>query len=177
MIMTSESMSQTVKKVLNPERRLRVMEELRQVLCLSVPAEVLSDAMDSTKDKDELGGGRSQRNARLAQLGDSVLDLIIIEALFRKGLPGGYIEPLRQILVCNDTQHRLLTEIWRLTPYYYNDQGFFNDPDIDRPASSSSHIPYLEAIIGAVYLNKGFEYTKSWVINVVYPGLVKAAGH
>ncbi len=170
-------MFQTVKKVLDPERRLRMMEELRQILCLSVSAEVLSDAMDSTRDKSELDGSRNARNARLAQLGDSVLDLIIIETLFRKGLPIGHIEPLRQILVCNDTQYRLLTDIWRLTPYYYNDQGFFNDPDIDKPKSSSDHIPYLEAIIGAVYLNKGFEYTRNWVVNVVYPGLIKAAGH
>ena len=168
-----------MKKILDPERRLKMMEELRQVLCLSVPAEVLSDAMDSTQVRSEERGSSNSnpRNARLAQLGDSVLDLIIVEILFRNGLSKGDIETRKQELVRNDTQHRLLTEIWRLTPYYYNDQGFFNDPDIDKPASSPDHIPYLEAIIGVVYLNKGFDYTKRWVTDVVYPDLVKSAGH
>ncbi len=168
-----------MKKVLDPERRLKMMEELRQVLCLSVPAEILSDAMDSTQVRSEERGSSNSnpRNARLAQLGDSVLDLIIVEILFRNGLSKGDIETRKQELVRNDTQHRLLTEIWRLTPYYYNDQGFFNDPDIDKPTSSPDHIPYLEAIIGVVYLNKGFEYIKRWVTDVVYPDLVKSAGH
>ena len=167
-----------MKKILDPERRLKMMEELKQILCLSVPAEVLGDAMDSRQVRSEDRGesNSNPRNARLAQLGDSVLDLIIVEILFKEGLSKGDIETRKQELVCNDTQYRLLTDIWKLTPYYCNEQGFFGDPDIDRPMSSPDHIPYLEAIIGAVCLNKGFEYTRRWVTDVIYPGLVKSAG-
>lgn len=167
-----------MKKVLDSERKLKMMEELGRVLCLPLSAKLLCDAMDSTQEKTESSGNRSNpRNSGLAQLGDSVLDLIVVDILYRKGLSKGYIEPLKQILVCNDTQYRLLTEIWKLTPFYFNNQGFFNDPDIDKPLSSHDHIPYLEAIIGVTYLDKGFEYTRRWVADVVYPGLIKAAGH
>lgn len=162
---------------LDPERKLRMMEELRQILCLSIPASELCDAMDSTQNKSASCGKHNSNphNARLALLGDSVLDLVVVEYLFQKNLPKGKIENYKQKLVSNETQHRLLNDIWKLTPYYFNNQGFSNDPDIEKPCSSANHIPYLEAIIGTVFLCNGFDYAKHWVLNVVCPGLVKAS--
>ncbi len=167
-----------MNRVLDTERKLNKMEELGQILCLSVPAELLCEAMDSTQDRTEPRGRHNSnpRNSRLAQVGDAVLDLIVVEILYNKGLSKGKIEPCKQKLVCNKTQHKLLSDLWKLTPFFFNDQGFLDDPDIDKPLSASGHIPYLEAVIGVTYLHNGFEYTKRWVTEVVYPGLVKAAG-
>ncbi|MCQ2079651.1 MAG: ribonuclease III domain-containing protein [archaeon] len=166
--------------MLDPSRRDKRMRELQRRLGLTFfghdAAEVLAEAMDSTPEVDEFVGRnhRNPRNYRLAQLGDAILDYVIVEILFEQGLSRGAIEYNKQKLVNNMTQHRLLMD-WGLPRFYFNEKGFLGDPGIDQPASSPDHTPYLEAIIAVVYRCNGMEYTRDWIRRTVHPALVKAS--
>jgi ribonuclease-3 len=107
----------------------------------------------------EIKEGIKDSNERLEYLGDSILNAIIAEYLFRK-FPykdEGFLTKMRSKIVSRDHLNQLsvklgLNKFLTLT----------SDPGLKH---SSMHGDAFEALIGAIYIDKGFLYTKDFILN------------
>lgn len=103
---------------------------------------------------------KNQHNERLEYLGDAILSTIVAEYLFKKypGKDEGFLTKMRSKLVKRKTLNSLA-----------NDMGL----DIILAAYSQGRMSKsmmgnaFEALIGAIYLERGFRGTKDYVINEV----------
>src|SRR4051812_39441981 len=104
----------------------------------------------------------AQNNERLEFLGDAILGSIVAEYLFKKYpyQPEGYLTELRSRIVRRETMNNVALRMGlnKLVQYNQNDRGL-----------SRSHIfgNALEALIGAVYLDKGFARTRVFILNQI----------
>jgi len=104
----------------------------------------------------------AQNNERLEFLGDAILGSIIAEYLFKRypNQPEGYLTELRSRIVRRETLNNVAMRMGlnKLVQYNQNDRGL-----------SRSHIfgNALEALIGAVYLDRGFTRTRKFILNQV----------
>jgi ribonuclease-3 len=103
-----------------------------------------------------------QNNERLEFLGDAVLGAIVAEYLFKRypNQPEGYLTELRSRIVRRESLNNVAMRmgLHKLVQYNSNDRGL-----------SRSHIfgNALEALIGAVYLDKGFTKTRNFIIKQI----------
>jgi ribonuclease III len=101
-------------------------------------------------------------NERLEFLGDAILGAIVAEYLFKKYpyQPEGYLTELRSRIVRRETMNNVALRMGlnKMVQYNQNDRGL-----------SRSHIfgNALEALIGAVYLDKGFLKTRTFILNQI----------
>lgn len=104
----------------------------------------------------------SKNYERLEFLGDSVLSIVISEALFRKftDIDEGVLSRLRASLVRKESLAKISRELG-LGDYVQLGDGELKSGGFDRDSILSD---VLESIIGAIYLDAGFDATKS-VIN------------
>lgn len=108
-----------------------------------------------------------ENNERLEYLGDAVLGAVIADYLFKR-YPykhEGFLTEMRSKMVNRQTLNAIAIKMG------LNNITFFNKHD---NAIKNSQIfgNTLEAIVGAVYLDKGYEKTKKWVLNqIVIPYL------
>jgi len=116
--------------------------------------------------------GLNETNERLEFLGDSVLGLIVTEELFRRfpDLDESRLSPLRSGVV----NMRALAEIARtlnLGSYIRLGKGEENTGGSDKNSLLSDA---LEAIIGAIYIECGFQKTTQIVRDLIEKTLVNA---
>ena len=101
----------------------------------------------------------ANNNERLEFLGDAMLGAIVAEYLFKKYpyQPEGYLTELRSRIVRRETLNNVAMRmgLQKMVQYNQNDRGL-----------SRSHIfgNALEALIGAVYLDQGFNKTRSFIL-------------
>jgi len=101
-------------------------------------------------------------NERLEFLGDAILGAAVAEYLFKKYpyQPEGYLTELRSRIVRRETMNNVALRMGlnKMVQYNQNDKGL-----------SRSHIfgNALEALIGAVYLDKGFIKTRKFILNQI----------
>lgn len=104
----------------------------------------------------------AQNNERLEFLGDAILGSVIADYLFKKYpyQSEGYLTEMRSKIVRRETLNNLALRMGlpKLVQYNENDKGL-----------SRSHIfgNALEALIGAVYLDVGFNKTKRFILNEI----------
>jgi ribonuclease-3 len=100
-------------------------------------------------------------NERLEFLGDAVLELIVTEALFRKfpTQPEGQLTVLRAALVNYQILARV-AESLDLDDHILMSRGERKDTGRAREVILANAI---EAVIGAIYLDQGFEKTRTFV--------------
>ena len=104
----------------------------------------------------------AQNNERLEFLGDAILGSIVAEYLFKKypSQPEGYLTEIRSRIVRRETLNNVALRMGlnKLVQYNQNDRGL-----------SRSHIfgNALEALIGAVYLDKGFARTRTFILKQI----------
>ncbi len=102
-------------------------------------------------------------NERLEFLGDSVLQLIISEYLYTHFAekPEGYLTKMRSLIVCENSLHDMANS-WNLGVYMNMSKG-------EELTGGRNRISILadcvEAIIAAIYLDKGIEYSKAFILN------------
>ncbi len=100
-----------------------------------------------------------KNNERLEFLGDAILGSIIAEYLFKKypTQPEGFLTELRSRIVRRETLNNVAMRMGlnKMVQYNKNDKGL-----------NRSHIfgNALEALIGAIYLDKGFSKTRSFIL-------------
>lgn len=102
-------------------------------------------------------GGRALNNERLEFLGDAILDAVVSDILYNQfqRKPEGFLTSVRSRIVQRESLGRLADAIG-LTELILSNQMF------------RSHNNYMagnafEALIGAIYLDRGYEYCKWFV--------------
>jgi len=103
----------------------------------------------------------SSHNERLEFLGDSVLNLAVSQFLYEAlpDLPEGELSRVRANLVKQDTLHQLAFELG-LTGLIRLGEGELRSGGQNRPSILADS---LEALIGAVFLEAGFQVANDWV--------------
>ncbi|MCL4122060.1 UNVERIFIED_CONTAM: hypothetical protein GTU68_043772, partial [Idotea baltica] len=100
----------------------------------------------------------NQHNERLEYLGDSILSSIVAEYLFKKYpvKDEGFLTKMRSKIVMRKTLNSLASEMGLDIILSNYSQG---------KLSKSMMGNAFEAMVGAIYLEKGFEDTKDYIIN------------
>jgi ribonuclease-3 len=101
-------------------------------------------------------------NERLEFLGDSVLQLTITEYLYQnyKDKSEGELTKVRSLVVCENSLYEIARH-WDLGRYIYMSKGEEITGGRDRISILADCV---EAIIAAIYLDKGFNNTKAYVL-------------
>ena len=132
---------------------------------------LLKKAMDSTKIQEK----KEHSNQCLATVGDAVLKLLISDYLFYIGKIStkGELTEKKKELENNKVLYKIVTNE-EIINFAFNDKHFYSkeNPQHEKVALSK-HDSYLEAIIGAIFYDGGFEKTKIWFENWLYPILEK----
>jgi ribonuclease-3 len=148
-----------------------VADRLTEKLGVQLDAELLVLALTHRSFAHEAGG--IPTNERLEFLGDSVLGVIVTEALYRRhpDLPEGELAKMRAATV----SQRALAAIARtldLGCYILLGKGEVGTGGGEKDSILSDTV---EALIGAIYLAHGLEVTRSVVERLVDPTLAIAA--
>lgn len=103
--------------------------------------------------------GFKESNERLEYLGDSVLGMIIAEYLFKKYplKDEGFLTEIRSRIVNRESLNQVARKIG------LDDLITFDGNRVTH-ARTSMYGDAMEALIGAVYLDKGFRFTKSFIV-------------
>lgn len=124
--------------------------------------ELLVNALTHTSYANEHKNKGMKDNERLEFLGDAVLELVTSEYLFTNmpDMPEGNMTKLRASLVCEPTLAIDAREI-TLDNYIYLGKG---EEETGGRSRDSIISDAFEALIGAIYLDGGFEYARSFIV-------------
>ena len=128
-------------------------------------ADLLKEALTHRSYLNEHPSWKPRHNERLEYLGDAVLELAVTEALFTKfpDAPEGQITVLRAALVNWERLSRVAQEIG-LEKFIYMSKGEQGDTTKARDVILANA---LEALIGAIYLDQGFERAEKFIAQFV----------
>ncbi len=132
--------------------------------------ELLKEALTHRSYLNERPGIKIKHNERLEFLGDAVLELIVTEYLYAKypQKPEGELTNFRAALVKAPTLFSVAREIG-LNNYLLLSKGEAKDLGKAREYILANA---LEALIGAIYLDRGYEATRSFIEkNLLLPRL------
>tara|TARA_B100000700_G_scaffold114249_1_gene128462 strand:- start:809 stop:1510 length:702 start_codon:yes stop_codon:yes gene_type:complete len=109
---------------------------------------------------------KNESNERLEYLGDAVLNLIVAEYLFKKYpfKDEGFLTKIRSKIVSRESLNNLGRKVGL--------KELINFKNVDEYSKNYKSIygDALEAIIGAVYLDVGFEYCQEYIVkNIIIP--------
>lgn len=123
--------------------------------------DLLIEALTHRSYLNEYPKWRLSHNERLEYLGDAVLELIVTEALFREfpEEPEGQLTVLRAALVNYQILARVAESI-DLQDFILMSRGERKDTGRAREVILANAI---EALIGAIYMDQGFEKTQTFV--------------
>lgn len=144
-------------------QRISSLKGLCKVLGIDLnDLSLLNQALIHTSFANETKGTSVIHNERLEFLGDAVLDLVISEYLFRQfpNLPEGELTKARAAIVCEATIARRAASL-SIGKYLLLGKGELVSGGRERISILADA---FEAIIGAIYLDGGFESAKSFVI-------------
>lgn len=120
--------------------------------------EIYRTAFIHRSKSEETAQGRRINNERLEYLGDAVLSAIVAEFLYRKypGKGEGFLTVLRSKIVSRANLNKLAHKIGlsQLIQYNKESQGIFKSIEGDA----------FEALVGAIYLEKGYRFTRKVLI-------------
>ncbi|MDP4087951.1 MAG: ribonuclease III [Bacillota bacterium] len=111
-------------------------------------------------------------NERLEFLGDSVLQLTVTEYLYKnyKDKSEGELTKIRSLIVCENSLFEIARE-WSLGQYIYMSKGEESTGGRERVSIQADCV---EAIIAAIYLDKGFEEVKRYILTIFHDMIQKA---
>lgn len=97
---------------------------------------------------------------RLEFLGDSILGAVVAEHLFKKYpfKSEGFLTDLRSKIVCGKSLTRIALKLGLDKLIHIHNHSYGN-------ALNSAHEDVVEAVIGAMFIDKGFEATKKIIID------------
>jgi ribonuclease III len=130
---------------------------------------LLEESLVHSSYLNENPGLNLASNERLEFLGDAVLGLIVAEKLYT-GFPAmdeGEMTRVRAALVCRECLFHMATEI-RLGDYLYMGKGEEASGGRRKPANLAGA---LEALIGAMFLDRGLSFTREYTLRLVEPEL------
>ncbi len=108
-------------------------------------------------------GRNDYTNDAMATLGDAVMKLVWSEHFFNMGLDKDGITEHKAALERNATLRRICDRVG-IHRYAYNDHYFADEAPANKRLPYGNHDIYLEALIAAVYLDRGLDYTREWIL-------------
>jgi len=131
---------------------------------------LLHKALTHTSYANECKNSTILHNERLEFLGDAVLDVVISEYLFRQfpSLPEGELTKARAVVVCEPTLARAAAKLG-IGGYLLLGKGEDSSGGRERVSILAD---CFEAIIGAIYLDSGFEKTASFILKQLHGDLL-----
>ncbi|MCX6324859.1 MAG: ribonuclease III [Sphingobacteriales bacterium] len=148
----------------NDKKKKEFKKQLRNVLGFSpVDISLYQTALSHRSVRE----GADENNERLEFLGDAVLSSIIAHYLFRKyPYKGeGFLTEMRSKMVNRQKLNEIALKMGLKKITFYN--KFDNALKISQIFGNT-----LEALIGAVYLDKGYKKTQQWVEkHIIFPHL------
>ena len=122
---------------------------------------LLATALTHSSYANENRGRGGESNERLEFLGDSVLGMVVADALYRRfpELPEGRMTRLRAQLVCEESLHRVASELG-LGSYVRLGRG---EEHTGGRRRTSILADAVEAVIAAIYLDGGLETAKAFI--------------
>ena len=101
-------------------------------------------------------------NERLEFLGDSVLQLVITEYLFKnnRNKSEGQLTKIRSLIVCENSLYEISRKL-ELSKYIRMSKGEELTGGRERVSIQADAV---EALIAAIYLDKGFEVAKNFIL-------------
>ncbi len=116
---------------------------------------------------NEHRGERIDHNERLEFLGDAVLELVVTDFLFHHfpGKPEGELTAIRAALVNTNTLSEAAVKLG-VTDYLYLSRGEAKDTGRARQYILANA---FEAIIGALYLDQGYDVAKGFIETNIFP--------
>jgi len=114
-------------------------------------------------------------NERLEFLGDSVLQLIISEYLYLRFTqkPEGFLTKIRSLIVCENSLSEIASG-WDLGKYMNMSKGEEITGGRNRVSILADCV---EAVIAAVYLDKGIDYSRTFILDNFKVIIEKAIGN
>ena len=131
---------------------------------------LLHQALTHTSYANECKNSTIMHNERLEFLGDAVLDLVVSEYLFCQlnNLPEGELTKARAVIVCEPTLARCSAELG-IGEYLFLGKGEASSGGRERTSILADS---FEAIIGAIYLDCGFEIAAGFVLKQLQNNLL-----
>lgn len=132
-------------------------------------AELLTNALTHSSYANENRGRSCESNERLEFLGDSVLGLVVADALYRRfpGLPEGRMTRLRAQLVCEESLHHVAAQLG-LGEYIRLGRGEEYTGGRNRTSILADAV---EALIAAMYLDGGMEVARGFIERYILTAL------
>ncbi len=108
-----------------------------------------------------------ENNERLELLGDSILDAIVCEYLFKKYpyKEEGFMTELRSKIVNRKSLNEVGTKLGLVEKLSFNRRSM---TDVSKDLAGNT----FEALVGAVYLDVGFDATKKFILRRVLKNLI-----
>lgn len=147
-------------RVISPEKKFKKAIELIIGQKPSNMEGYLLAFRHTSASKETAIKGFRESNERLEYLGDSVLGMVIAEYLFKK-FPykdEGFLTEIRSRIVNRETLNGISRKIGldKLIEFEGGKRGM--------PHNSSMYGDALEALVGAIYLDKGFRFTRKFIV-------------
>ena len=102
-------------------------------------------------------------NDAMATVGDAVLKLIWSELFYSMGLDKDEITRRKADMENNRTLKNLCDAV-EAQKFAYNDRYFATEAPARNPLPHYDHDFYIEAIVAAIYQDRGLAYTREWAI-------------
>ncbi len=114
-------------------------------------------------------------NERLEFLGDSVLQLCITEYLFNKfkNKTEGELTKIRALIVCENSLYEI-AKVWQLGRYLNMSKGEELTGGRERTSILADSV---EAVIASIYLDKGMETAREFILSSFMDTISKAAAN
>lgn len=141
--------------------RENILKKMQSILKIKFDSiDLLNTALTHSSCVNE--NKNTKHNERLEFLGDSVLQLSISEYLFNKhsSMPEGFLTKKRSLIVCGNSLYEV-SKRWDIGQYINMSKG-------EEMTGGRSRVSILadcvEAIIAAIYLDKGYDVANSFIL-------------
>lgn len=134
---------------------------------------LLKTALTHSSYANESRDKRVECNERVEFLGDSVLSLVTSDYIYRqyRQTPEGELTKIRATVVCEQALHEVATNLG-INDYLLLGKGEEAGGGRRRPSILADA---MESIIGAIYLDGGFEAAQTFVLSFIKPKIALAA--
>ncbi len=105
------------------------------------------------------------KNQPLSTLGDTILKFTLTEYFYNKGKNQKEITEEKIETEKNETLSKLRDDL-KIYNYAYNDKYFFSEAPKNKQLPKPKHDIFIEAIIAAIYKDRGIRYCKKWIIKI-----------
>lgn len=116
----------------------------------------------------KISGGK-YTNSAIALIGDNVLKLALSHKFYLKKADKEYINDEKKKFEMNEKLKKVCDKLG-IYRFAFNDEAFYSeDLPEHQKLSHPTHDSYVEAVIGAIYFDRGFPYARKWIYKCLLP--------